>query len=266
MRRPGSRWRESRPPARTCSLSPVLLPGVCPQRSRQADARKRPVADSLPGVGAMAGTRASRPDRRTQAPGPGRNRRHRPHLAERRARDAEDVQARLGIPTVLERPNAHTRFAYELVSMSVSVSECLLPPGRRARVQRGGLESEEQEFSLAGLLCPSEFVVRSFLDEGFAPEKLARHSYGFDEAVYYPADRAPQDTAPAANAALRRPMPRPERGSTTLSRRGCVHPPRQEGTFMIAGAFLPVVRGRSSPRCSRIRACSVLGHETTSRS
>jgi len=36
---------------------------------------------------------------------------------------------RLGIPTVLERPNAHTRFAYEIVQKECESIGVMLPPG-----------------------------------------------------------------------------------------------------------------------------------------
>ncbi len=42
------------------------------------------------------------------------------------------------------------------------------------------------------LLCPSDFVVKTFLDKGFEKEQLVRHIYGYDERVYYP-DSKPRD-------------------------------------------------------------------------
>ena len=37
-----------------------------------------------------------------------------------------------------------------------------------------------------GLLCPSEFVVKTFLDRGASPEHLVRHIYGYDEQRFRP--------------------------------------------------------------------------------
>ena len=49
------------------------------------------------------------------------------------------------------------------------------------------LRLEEEEYALADrLLCPSEFVLQTFLDEGFAPERLVRHLYGYDDAAFHP--------------------------------------------------------------------------------
>jgi len=93
---------------------------------------------------------------------------------------------RLRIPTLLERPNAHTRFCYEVVAeecrrIGVTSRHYDYVPDRKV------LEREEAEFDRASrLLCPSEFTAQSFIDRGFPIEKLVRHAYGFDEAVFYP--------------------------------------------------------------------------------
>jgi glycosyltransferase involved in cell wall biosynthesis len=95
---------------------------------------------------------------------------------------------RLGIPTVLERPNAHTRFCYEAIA-----AECrrigVNTPHYDYKPNLKVLEREEQEFEEAfRLLCPSDFTAQSFIDKGFQSDKLLRHSYGFDESVYVPAE------------------------------------------------------------------------------
>lgn len=92
----------------------------------------------------------------------------------------------LGIPAVLERPNAHTRFCYETVA-----AECrrigISMPHHDYEPDVEVLAREEEEFDLAfRLLCPSEFTARSFLDKGFTSEKLLRHTYGFDEVTFFP--------------------------------------------------------------------------------
>ena len=103
--------------------------------------------------------------------------------------------ARLGIPTVLERPNAHTRFAYEVVQKECERLGVGLPPKHEHSYKADVLIKEEAEYELATrLLCPSDFVARSFLEHGFAREKLARHQYGFDEQVYYTEPGARQET------------------------------------------------------------------------
>ncbi len=96
------------------------------------------------------------------------------------------VAKRLGIPTVLERPNAHTRYCYEVVSAEHHRIGIKTP---HPDYQPNGavLAREEAEFAACDfLLCPSDFVAKSFLRYGFHQDKLLRHRYGFDEAVFFP--------------------------------------------------------------------------------
>ena len=79
------------------------------------------------------------------------------------------VARRLGIPTVLERPNAHTRFAYEVVRDEGARLGVELPPDHEHAFNDEILAREEAEYALADrLLCPSDFVVKTFLDQGAA--------------------------------------------------------------------------------------------------
>ena len=145
---------------------------------------------------------------------------------------------RLGIPTVLERPNAHTRFAYETVQNECRRLGITMPKGHEHDFNSAVLAREDQEYELADkLLCPSDFVARTFKDRGFPDQKLARHQYGFDEKLYHPAS-----TSHTANGGL-----------TFLFAGGCA--PRKglhyaldawlqssasrEGIFLIAGDFIP---------------------------
>lgn len=100
----------------------------------------------------------------------------------------ETIQAarRLGIPTVLERPNAHTRFCYEVVTaehrrIGIQTLHYDYRPNHRV------LAREEAEFAACDfLLCPSSFAAKSFQDLGFPQDKILRHQYGFDEGGYSP--------------------------------------------------------------------------------
>lgn len=95
---------------------------------------------------------------------------------------------RLGIATVVERPNAHTRFAMQAVARECERLGVVLPPDQEHAYNAGKLRQEEAEYELADyLLCPSDFVARTFRDEGFAPDRLLRHGYGYDDRVYFPA-------------------------------------------------------------------------------
>lgn len=97
------------------------------------------------------------------------------------------VAKRLGIPTVLERPNAHTRLCYEVVAAEHERIG-IQTPHRDYKPSEVVLAREEAEFDACDfLLCASEFSARSFLDRGFPEGKLLRHRYGFDESEYFPA-------------------------------------------------------------------------------
>ena len=95
---------------------------------------------------------------------------------------------RLSIPTVLERPNAHTRFCYEVVAAEHKRIG-LSTPHTDYQPSDAVLTREEAEFEACDfLLCASDFSAQSFVDRGFLTEKILRHRYGFDENEYFPAD------------------------------------------------------------------------------
>jgi glycosyltransferase involved in cell wall biosynthesis len=165
---------------------------------------------------------------------------------------------RLGIPTVLERPNAHTRFAYEVVQKECERIGVPLPPDHEHAYNKVILAKEEEEYQLAGaLLCPSDFVVKTFRDQGFPPEKLIRHIYGYDEKRFFP------ESGPGAQ----------RRGLTMISVGVCAvrkglhfaleawlhSPASKDGTFLIAGEFLPAYREKLAPLLSH-PSVKVLGH------
>ena len=166
--------------------------------------------------------------------------------------------ARLGIPTVLERPNAHTRFAMEIVKKECARLGVALPSSHEHAYNEKKLEREEEEYRLATrLLCPSDFVLKTFLERGFAKQQLLRHIYGYDETKYF-ASLEPRD---------------PKRGLTMLFVGVCavrkgVHyaleawlksPSSKDGTFLIAGEFLPAYQEKLTPMLSH-PSVKVLGH------
>jgi len=99
------------------------------------------------------------------------------------------MAAKLGIPTVYERPNSNTRYFYEVVQKECEQLHFKLPPNHEHQWNDEVLRLEEQEYRLATrLLCPSRHVAQTFLEQGYVPEKLARHQYGFDPTDFYPSD------------------------------------------------------------------------------
>lgn len=148
------------------------------------------------------------------------------------------VAKKLEIPTVLERCNAHTRFAFEVVGKECDKLGIELPAGHPHAFNAEGLRREEEEYDAADyLFCPSEFVARTFAERGFSPERLARFQYGFDASACYPRV-GPSSDKP---------------GLTVLFAAGCA--PRKglhyaleawlesnachDGEFLVVGDFIP---------------------------
>lgn len=164
---------------------------------------------------------------------------------------------RMGIPTVLERPNAHTRFAYEVVQKECDRIGVPLPRGHEHAYNNAVLEREEVEYQLADkLLCPSDFVAQTFMDRGFPRDKLARHSYGFDEKRFFP-----------------KWTRKSSRGLTVLFAGVCAvrkglhfaleawlkSPIHHYGTFLVAGGFIPGYAERLAQMISH-PSVRLLGH------
>jgi glycosyltransferase involved in cell wall biosynthesis len=148
---------------------------------------------------------------------------------------------RLGIPVALERCNAHTRFAYEVVEKECQKLGIRMPEGHEHSFNSATLAREEQEYQLAHhLLCPSDFVVNTFVKRGFPASKLIRHQYGFDPKIFYPCP------------SMRNPLT----GLRALFVGGCAprkglhfaldawlrSPASEEGRFIIVGDFIPKYR------------------------
>lgn len=144
---------------------------------------------------------------------------------------------KLGIPTALDRCNAHTGFAYEVVEDECRRLGITLPPDHPHSYNAEILRFEEAEYREADyIMCPSEFVQRTFEERGYPKAKLERFRYGFDEKAIYPDDK-----------------PREDRGLRVLFAAGCA--PRkglhyaldawlksaasEDGQFLIAGEFVP---------------------------
>jgi len=142
--------------------------------------------------------------------------------------------ARLGIPTVYERPNSNTRYFYETVQRECEQLHLTLPPDHEHQWNDEVLRLEEQEYRLATrLLCPSRHVVETFLERGYSPDKLARHRYGFDPAEFHPSSqprRANHSFTMLFVGGLS-----PVKGLHYALQAWLESPASQGGTFLIAG-------------------------------
>jgi glycosyltransferase involved in cell wall biosynthesis len=151
--------------------------------------------------------------------------------------------ARLGIPTVLDRPNAHTRFAFGVVKREFERLGVNLPPDDEYYYRGDVLKKEEAEYGQADfILCPSDFVVRTFVDQGIPRAKLLRHTNGFDQNVFHQSGE-PANTRNGLRmlfvgvCAVRK-------GLHFALEAWLKSPASQNGTFLIAGQFLPAYRDK----------------------
>jgi glycosyltransferase involved in cell wall biosynthesis len=160
------------------------------------------------------------------------------HLWPAAAMETLKAAEEVGIPTVLERPNAHTRFAFEAVGREFKRLGVALPPEDEYSFKPDLLNKEEEEYKRADyILCPSDFVLRTFLDQGMPGEKLVRHIYGYDEKAYFP-DSPGRNTSAGLNilfvgvCAVRK-------GVHFALEAWLKSPASRNGKFRIAGTFLP---------------------------
>jgi len=168
------------------------------------------------------------------------------------------VARELGIPTVLERPNAHTRFAYEVVRDECRRIDVELPPDHEHAYDEAILAREEAEYELADyLLCPSEFVVGTFRDAGHDAGRLKRHTYGYEPGSFQPgADRRDRD---AGLKALFVGVCAVRKGLHFALEAWLASSASRDGTFAIAGEFLPAYEERLADMLSH-PSVVVLGH------
>jgi len=151
---------------------------------------------------------------------------------------------KLGIPVVIERPNAHTRFAFEVVERECRKIGFTLPSNHDHAFNELTLAREEAEYDEAdALLCPSDFVARTFRDRGFPTEKLLRHQYGYDESRFFPNQEKSVPSAEGLTMLY---------AGTCDPRKGLHHALRawldsgasESGRFLIAGTFATGYRER----------------------
>ena len=182
------------------------------------------------------------------------------HVWPRGARRTIEAAKQLGIPTVLERCNAHTRYAYEVVQKECERLGVALPPGHESAFNEDVLRVEEEEFRLADrLLCPSEFVAKTFVEKGFPPSQLARHRYGFDEKLYYPSSKP--RTANSGLCMLFVGVCAVRKGLHYALEAWLRSRASEDGTFLIAGEFIPAYREKLAPILAH-PSIRVLGHRT----
>jgi glycosyltransferase involved in cell wall biosynthesis len=156
------------------------------------------------------------------------------------ARHTLKAAAKLGIPTVLERCNAHTGFAYEAVKKECERLGVTMPAGHEHTYNIPVLRKEEEEYRLTDyLLCPSDFVVRTFVDYGFPAGKLVRHVYGYDASIFFPRREKGEPSLRRGLNMLFVGGCAPRKGLHYALEAWLASPAHKEGTFSIAGGFIP---------------------------
>lgn len=87
----------------------------------------------------------------------------------------------LGATTVREAPNTHTGHGFDVVAAEYARLGMTVDGANSHHPDPEHLRREEAEWAAAdAILCPSDAVVDSFRERGFAPERLVRHRYGAD--------------------------------------------------------------------------------------
>lgn len=165
---------------------------------------------------------------------------------------------RHGIPVVLERPNAHTTFAYEEVAKENRDVGIELPSDHDHQFDSKRLELEETEYAEADyLLCPSEFVARTFEERGFPASKLLRHQYGFDRSRFASLDSrvAEHDGVVMIYAGV----VEPRKGLHHALKAWLASGAQETGTFMVCGEFIPGYADLLQPMLSH-PSVKIMGH------
>ncbi len=151
----------------------------------------------------------------------------------------------LGIHCVLERPSAHTRYVLEVMARESERLGVKIPKSHYAGSNPKKLLREEQEFALAEtLLCPSDFVVKTFEDQGYPRSKMVRHRYGYDPLLFYqacktgPRDANRQDMLRLAYIGECSPL----KGLHLALRAWIESGAAEHGRFLICGRILPGYR------------------------
>lgn len=165
---------------------------------------------------------------------------------------------KLGIPVVLERPNTHTGFAYQVVEDECELIDFKLPDGYEHKFDATNLAHEESEYEEGDyLLCPSEFVARTFLDKGFSPGKLLRHQYGYDKSAIWPGNQ----TSPPGKGLVMIyvGLCTPRKGLHYALQAWLASDASKAGRFMICGDFVPGYRDKLADLLDH-PGIEVLGH------
>jgi glycosyltransferase involved in cell wall biosynthesis len=120
------------------------------------------------------------------------------------------------------------------------------------------LELEEKEYKESNyLLCPSDFVKKTFLDNDFPEDVLLRHQYGYDENEFFPSPSHKYN--PNKLRVLFVGGCAPRKGLHFALEAWLNSKASSNGTLKIAGGFIPEYKSYLSKSLSH-PSVTVLGH------
>lgn len=171
-----------------------------------------------------------------------------------------ETARKLNIPSFLERPNAHTAYAFDEVEKENRIIGIELPAGHDHERNEKTLNTEELEYELADyLLCPSDFVKSTYLQKGYPQCKLLRHQYGYDPKLFFEEnDETHNDNT--INA-IYVGVCEPRKGLHYALDAWISSKASQSGRFKICGSFVPHYREKLS-RYLEHPSVEYLGHRS----
>jgi glycosyltransferase involved in cell wall biosynthesis len=160
-------------------------------------------------------------------------------------RTARAARAR-GIPCLREVPNTHT--AHAVVVVAHETQQLGLTPvrGHSHAIDADAIAREEREYvEASGLLVPSDYSLRTFLERGTAQDKLLLHRYGYAQDRFFPSD-TPRTGGPLTAIFVGRCEPR--KGLHLALRAWLASgAPEDGGRFVVCGSFEPDYRRLLDP-------------------
>lgn len=151
---------------------------------------------------------------------------------------------RVGVPGLRELCSPHSATACEAAEREAARVGMRLPRRHAQRGTAGHLAREDAEYRAAALLlAPSDHVVRTFVERGFAADQLVRHAYGFDPTRFFPADGAEADQrGPRPFTVVFAGRGEPNKGLHHALR--AWRASGIEGRFLVCGTIMPAYRAR----------------------
>ena len=169
------------------------------------------------------------------------------------------VAKKFNIPSFLERPNTHTRYALEQSQRESEIVSVPLPKNHDHAFDSRLIRHEEEEYSECDyLLCPSSFVAKTFQDFSFPQEKLLRHQYGFESSRF-----TPNSTSNNAGGltAVYAGVCEPRKGLHYALKAWLQSDIHKTGRFQICGEFVPGYASKLEKMLDH-PSIEVLGHRS----